>query len=192
MMAQDARVRYTRYIIQTAFVELLRETPLNKVTVKEICRRGEINRATFYRHFADPYDLMDRIEEELLEQLESYVEQSIEDGFQRTMGAMLKRVAENGEVYRTIVSANGDPWFSQRLSDLCWRKLSGRMDAGFPGLSAVQRKWLYEFSARGCSGVLQSWMSGGMTEPPEEVAAFMACLVEQTERSMRQLQIVEK
>lgn len=187
-MAQDARVRYTRRVIQETFVELLREMPLNKVTVKEICRRGEINRATFYRHYADPYDLMDRIEEGLLEQLEEYVEQSVVDGFQETMEGMLRQVAKNGGVYQVIASANGDPRFSQRLSELCWRQLSGQTAARFPGLSAVQRRWLYEFLAQGCGGILRNWMAGGMAEPPEETAAFLGRLTEQVEFAAGRLQ----
>ena len=133
-MAQDARVRYTRRVIQETFVELLREMPLNKVTVKEICRRGEINRATFYRHYADPYDLMEKIEKGLLEQLEEYVEQSVADGFQKTMEGMLRQVVKNSGMYRVIVSGNGDPRFSQRLSELCWRRLSGQLAARIPRL----------------------------------------------------------
>lgn len=188
-MALDMRVRYTRQMIQDTFLELLREMPLNKVTVKEICRRGEINRTTFYRHFADPYDLLDKIEAGLLEQLEEYVEQSIAGGFQKTMEGMLRQVVKKGEQYMAVVSSNGDPRFSQRLSELCWRKLSGQIDARFPGLSAAQRRWMYEFLAQGCSGILQNWLAGGMAEPPEEVAAFMGRLTEQAELAVRQLQI---
>lgn len=188
MMAQDARVRYTRRMIQETFVELLREMPLNKVTVKEICRRGEINRTTFYRHYADPYDLMEKIEEGLLKQLEDYVEQSIVGGFQKTMEGMLSQVVKNGGVYQVIVSPNGDPRFSQRLSELCWRRLDGQMAARFPGLSAARRRWLYEFLAQGCSGILQNWMAGGMVEPPEETAAFLCRLTEQVELAAGQLQ----
>lgn len=187
-MAQDARVRYTRRVIRETFVELLREMPLNKVTVKEICRRGDLNRATFYRHYADPYDLMEKIEKGLLEELEEYVEQSVADGFQKTMEGMLRQVVKNGGMYRVIVSGNGDPRFSQRLSELCWRRLSGQLAARFPGLSAARRRWLYEFLAQGCSGILQSWMAGGMAEPPEETAAFMARLKEQVEFAAERLQ----
>ncbi len=188
-MALDARVRYTRRVIQETFLELLREMPLNRVTVKELCQRAELNRATFYRHFADPYDLMDKIEDELLAQLEEYVEQSIADGFPKAMEGMLRQVVKSGGLYQLIASPHGDPGFSRRLSELCWRKLSGQIDAGFPALSAAQRRWLYEFLAQGCNGILQNWMAGGMAEPPEETAAFLAGLTKQVEFAARQLQI---
>ena len=45
-MKTDARVRYTVHMIQNIFLELLKEKPIAKITVKEICERAEINRST--------------------------------------------------------------------------------------------------------------------------------------------------
>ena len=50
-MKTDARVRYTVHMIQNIFLELLKEKPIAKITVKEICERAEINRSTFYKHY---------------------------------------------------------------------------------------------------------------------------------------------
>lgn len=61
----DARVRYTRMIIEQSFLELLREKPVNKITVTELCEKAQLNRATFYKHYLDIPDLMEKIEEDL-------------------------------------------------------------------------------------------------------------------------------
>ena len=61
-MKSDARVRYTKMVIKNSFVELLAKKPLTKVTVKEICELSEINRATFYKYYCDPYDLLEKLE----------------------------------------------------------------------------------------------------------------------------------
>ena len=39
---RDARVRCTRMIIRDAFLELLKEKPLSRITVKEICSLAEL------------------------------------------------------------------------------------------------------------------------------------------------------
>ena len=52
-MQTDPRTRYTRQIITTAFWQLLRQKPMETITVKEICALAQINRDTFYRHFPD-------------------------------------------------------------------------------------------------------------------------------------------
>ena len=73
MMKTDARVRYTRKVIQDAFLNILKEKPVSKITVKEVCDMTEINRGTFYKHYQDCYDLLDKIEEEGLRDRKSVV-----------------------------------------------------------------------------------------------------------------------
>lgn len=56
----------SREQIRTAFAELLREKPPEKITVTDIVKRAHINRGTFYAHYADIYALVDSIYEESL------------------------------------------------------------------------------------------------------------------------------
>ena len=55
----DPRVRRTRELIVRAFDELVAEKGHTGLTVQEIAERATINRATFYDHFADQYELFD-------------------------------------------------------------------------------------------------------------------------------------
>ena len=57
-MKTDARVRYTLNVLKKSFLSLLEEKPVNKISVKEVCEHAELNRATFYTHFNDCYDLL--------------------------------------------------------------------------------------------------------------------------------------
>ena len=79
-MKTDARVRYTVHMIQNVFLELLKEKPVAKITVKEICGHAEINRSTFYKHYQDVYDLMEKLENEAVEAFEKL----LDDLFQET------------------------------------------------------------------------------------------------------------
>jgi len=56
----DPRVKRTRSLILAAFDELLPEKGFQSLTVQDITGKAEINRATFYAHFADKYDLLDQ------------------------------------------------------------------------------------------------------------------------------------
>ncbi len=62
----DRRTLKTKKAIYNAFMELLVEKELHKVTVQEISDLADINRATFYKHFLDVYDLYDKLEEDTL------------------------------------------------------------------------------------------------------------------------------
>jgi AcrR family transcriptional regulator len=57
----DPRVKRTRALIESAFLSLMAEKSFNTITVQEITDRAEINRATFYAHFMDKYDLFEHI-----------------------------------------------------------------------------------------------------------------------------------
>lgn len=59
MSSIDARVRYTRMITEQSFLELLKQKPVSKITVTELCELAQINRATFYKHYLDVQDLME-------------------------------------------------------------------------------------------------------------------------------------
>ena len=56
---EDPRVKRTRGLIVRSFNELVAEKGHTGLTVQEIAERATINRATFYAHFADQYELFD-------------------------------------------------------------------------------------------------------------------------------------
>lgn len=57
----DPRVKRTRKLIVRAFHELVAEKGHTGLTVQEIAERATVNRATFYAHFADQYELFDYV-----------------------------------------------------------------------------------------------------------------------------------
>lgn len=66
-MKDDHRVRVTKIIIKNTFLSLLSHKKIKDITVKELCSFANINRGTFYAHYTDIYDLLSKIENELLE-----------------------------------------------------------------------------------------------------------------------------
>lgn len=56
---EDLRIQKTRRDLRKAILELLKQNPLEKISVKEICDRGMVNRITFYKYYEDKYLLLD-------------------------------------------------------------------------------------------------------------------------------------
>lgn len=177
-MGLDARLRYTRMVIKNSFVELLKKKPVNKITVKEICEMAEINRATFYKHYLDVYDLLDKLEQEFLLELQNNVQQSIEKSFKDTFTLILTGIKADSELYITLFSQNGDPNFPNRIFPLCYEYIAMEQDERFQKLSPSELTWLYYFIAQGCSGILNQWIKNGMTEPINEVTNFTDKLIQ--------------
>ncbi len=177
-MGLDARLRYTRMVIKNSFVELLKKKPINKITVKEICEMAEINRATFYKHYLDVYDLLNKLEQEFLTELQNDVQQSIEKNFIDTFILILVSIKANSELYITLFSQNGDPLFPNRIFCLCYEYIEVENSKHFQKLSPSELTWLYYFIAQGCSGILTQWIKNGMVEPINEVADFTDKLIQ--------------
>lgn len=62
----DLRVIKTEHGIKNAFIELRSKKTLEKITVRELCQKAQINKSTFYAHYKDIYDLSDTMEKEVV------------------------------------------------------------------------------------------------------------------------------
>ncbi|MCM3586580.1 TetR/AcrR family transcriptional regulator [Mesobacillus maritimus] len=62
----DPRILRTRKFIMDAFIELSGKKEFKDITVKDITNEARINRATFYYHFQDIYDLLENVLSEVL------------------------------------------------------------------------------------------------------------------------------
>lgn len=170
-MKTDARVRYTQMRIRDAFLECLSRKPVSKITVKEICDIAEINRATFYKHYADPFDLLDKLEDEALAWLQKAID---EDKFQRgILLTILQNVSDMGNPYSVLASANGDPGFAGRISALFYQEFLPQIAQILPGHTGEEQTAAYLFVVGGCSHLLTKWIEGGKKTPPAEVARML-------------------
>jgi AcrR family transcriptional regulator len=61
MNEADPRVKRTRKLLRDAFVALLAERRFHRISVQDIAERATVNRATFYAHFVDKYELLDDV-----------------------------------------------------------------------------------------------------------------------------------
>lgn len=63
---EDPRILRTRKLIMDSFIELSSKKEFKDITVKDITTEAMINRATFYYHFKDIYDLLEKVLSEVL------------------------------------------------------------------------------------------------------------------------------
>lgn len=62
----DLRIIKTKKAIINAFLSLRAKRPLEKITVRELCQMAQVNKSTFYSHYADIYELSDSLENEVV------------------------------------------------------------------------------------------------------------------------------
>ena len=106
MAKLDARKRYTQMILKQSFLKLLKEKPVNKITVKELCELSQINRATFYTHYSDCFALLESIENELIDEFEKSLRYVNSFDVAALIEALYAMVDQNQEACRTLILGN--------------------------------------------------------------------------------------
>ena len=103
----DRRIKYTKKIIKDTFLSLLSEKDIKNITVSEICKIADINRATFYRYYLDVYDLLNKIQEEFVQELKNATTK--EDNNISTFSKNLLNVflENNTKIDRNVVIRSG-------------------------------------------------------------------------------------
>ena len=67
----DRRVRKTKKQLRECLTRLLKEKKVQDITVRELTDMADLNRGTFYLHYRDVFDLLEKTEHELLDEFNS-------------------------------------------------------------------------------------------------------------------------
>ena len=59
----DRRVRKTKTRLLNCLTELMKEKEVKDISVKELSDLADINRGTFYLHYRDVYDMLNKVED---------------------------------------------------------------------------------------------------------------------------------
>lgn len=177
MKSIDGRIKYTKKVIKDNLLVLLKTQSLERITVSTLCEKAEINRATFYRHYNDCYDVIDEIEREMLNELLPLIENCNQDDI---FFIITDNIKKHCEIYTSISSANCDPYFSEKIMRLCYKEKQEHIKTAFPNLSETQCHWLYEYFAHGCAGVISCWIANGLKESTNDIAKFISQIIKVT------------
>ena len=68
---EDRRIRRTKKLLKSGFASLMKEKEFKDIRVKDITDLVDLNRGTFYLHYNDTYDLLEKIENEVLDDFQT-------------------------------------------------------------------------------------------------------------------------
>ena len=177
-MQTDLRTRYTRQVITDAFLQLLRQKPVERITVKEVCALAQINRSTFYRQYKDCFDLMEQLEQRGLELLEELLQATQAQGTAATMTTLLCALRDNDSLLGIMARQNQDERFLYAMVGRCFRYMNTRQENMAIAANETQQNMRNVFLAAGVGGIIQYWLRSGMQTEPGQVAAVITALCE--------------
>lgn len=168
----DPRVKRTRQLIQDAFVALVGEKGFENVTVQHIAERAPVNRATFYSHYHDKYDLLDKSIEEMLEKLTEVIKPKNrnKEDFQLTFDSphpnflsLFEHIAENANFYNVMLGDKAAGNFTYKMMKAIQTHLTLSLSIAQPNDEKlmVPRDILLSYVTGAHLGMIMSWLKKG-------------------------------
>ena len=173
--SENRKVRYTKMVIRESLFELLESRPLNQITVKSLCELADINRGTFYSHYADIYDLVEQLEGELIENMTSAIQfESIGKQDQLQMFTDLcSHIKTNIGDYKIILlNPESSRCMDKILAETYHHHASTLMSKN-PQLSQNMIDYSFAFLSSGGNKVILKWIENDFEESPEEMAKLI-------------------
>ena len=169
--AEDRRTQYSKRMIRESLYELMKEKPLNKISVTEICQRADVNRSTFYSYYTDIYDLHQKITKEffrLQKNVIKHIKDSIKnknalkeftyDDFHSIVYYYLNTVAENTELYKFIFNHNANNSVHAVFGKATYQTIKDVLHPLIEEKRAEDLKQAFTFVAGGTTAILMQWV----------------------------------
>ena len=170
----DARKRYTQMVLKLSFLTLLKEKPVNRITVKEVCELAQLNRATFYAHYSDCFALMESIENELIDAFAKSLRYVNSFDVTALIEAIYDMVEQNQEACRVLVLGNTSSTVIMKMIALAKNDSIAYWRRELPKASETDLEMMYTHLSNGLMHVV---VEGYDRYTKEEMIRFVSRVV---------------
>lgn len=163
----NRKIRYTEKVIKDSFLDLLKEKPMDKITVKEITEMADINRATFYAHYCDIAGLIHEIEAEMAQCVINAVEKlyQSEDSQEDVVNALFDGLLANKEMCVWFMDDKSTGYGRKLIQDYAREKClpvwKQKKD-----ITEEQAEYFFNYIYSGAFGFLKTWYEQGFAGDP--------------------------
>lgn len=174
----EAANRTKRFLAQT-LKEMIRETPLRKVTVKDLCARCKVNRGTFYYHFRDIQDLINWIyhTEVILPARDMIEQMDLREEFSVTSFIMAETYRSR-EFYTQAIQMQGQNSLQEFMLQeslenwrCLWRRVLGKDSAR--RMEENGSEYVLNYFCMAHYDAALHWLQNGMKEAPEAIGRIL-------------------
>lgn len=169
-------VRNTKKRLREGLLDLLREKPLNKITVRELADKVDINRGTFYFHYSDVYDMVREMEEQFAQDFHEALDVP-EQQASEFLPICMRCIANHVDLCQLLLSENGDIAFLEKMktlvNDKCARLWMAKTDNPDPNIMNIMNAFLIG----GVVSALQAWLTSDEKLTPDELSDHLLQLI---------------
>lgn len=169
----------TKPQIFEAFILLLEEKPLDKISVKELCEVAGVSRKTFYVHYDCVADVANDLQSEVVSSIEAFLDTIIiaEYGLgpQYFFQFLNMLYSSNPRFFENLVSATNYHFIVQGCTKALKEKLLEGMNLPEERKPIVGLQ--IDFCLGGASSIYVEWLKNGKPVPFEEVTGQIASII---------------
>ncbi|MGM0215247.1 TetR/AcrR family transcriptional regulator [Enterococcus sp. AZ109] len=155
-IANNRRTIYTKKMIRQAFLALLSQKELEKITVKEITEAADINRGTFYKYYKDTFDLLQKIEEEVMNDLLADIQLNSQP-MDTWLTTLLEKIKNRPEI-RILVLGNTKSNFLSPLLEQIKPEAFQQFSQYFPTATQTEMELYLSYFVEGSVGLIIRWL----------------------------------
>lgn len=158
-------------LLMDSFKKLVPRIPVEKITIKEITDEAGVIRPTFYNHFQDKYEVIERIvREEILMPVKPLLDNGM---IQEAIFLMFTNIMKEKEFYCHLSDMEGQNSFGAIVKSSV-RQMILQMIREKVGNKRFKNAWLTpqrvaDYYSQSMSFVVLEWISSGMPISPKEV-----------------------
>ena len=171
----DRRTKYTQKVIKDTFLDLLETKDIKKITVSEICEKADINRATFYRYYLDVYDLLDKIQEEFVNELKMASANDCDYTVATFARDLLLAFTKNKDLAKVLFYTNNNTiYFLNDIMTIAYEKCKAKWQKDIPNLSDEDVEYAASYIFNGALGIINYWILNDFDKSVDEIANRIA------------------
>lgn len=200
--AHDLRVIRTRKMIFNAFIKLVKEYGIERLTVQQIADEAMINRATFYAHFKDKQDLYEQIFQTVMESFKTFSRVDIFvgkneihlDTLESTLTEVFQSLSEQKDLFFLIFDGSQHVKMMEELQNLIREKT----DEFLTNLRITQNgkdvpnEFIYSYITSTLTGTLNWWLRSDEEFRPAHLAHFMIQLIENSHLTVLGVKLIRE
>ena len=169
----DKRIINTKKKLTNTLLLLLEEKKIKDITVLELCKKAKINRTTFYKYYKDIDDLVIKIEESLLSELETYINDIKRNYLLTYTSKIIEQIHAHKEIYGRLLSDNGDHTFLRRILSQVYNQSVEEWEKLLKKANPNDLRNIYNFIVDGTIGIIEAWIRNNCNEDPNSISIFI-------------------
>lgn len=176
----NQRSRLTRMLLKNSYMSLVRERPVGKITVKDICEGAEVNRSTFYLYYNEPNDILMELEDETISLVEDSLysigasEETSPDA-QSYLLSFLREIRKSGELLKTLLVENSDPHFRRKLQAVALKMAESAFNVD---LESESKSATYLYIVSGSIELIIDWLKSDYATSEQTMCKLLYKLCE--------------